>query len=228
MLAHLTFCVLAREGPRDAAAFGVTARLPSGGFGGEQYAVGQAPVKALAVKAADLDSRPVELVRRRGLGRASLGVATNLPSAGKPAPTSPRPRAVKDADLDFHHVEPVRGRGPGRASLSVATNLPSAGKPAPTSPRPRALRSARRRISRARARFSACTQTYGSRYYRRRRQMRTEGSSGSGETVNPTPAASRSIGLFAASTKPSISSSPRRFAASMSAVRSVRPSPALP
>ena len=51
------------------------------------------PVDMSAVKDADLDFRHVEPVRRRGLGRASLGLATNLPSAGKPAPTSPRPRA---------------------------------------------------------------------------------------------------------------------------------------
>ena len=93
MLAHLAICILTREGPRDAAAFGVTALLPSGDFSGEQRAVGQAPVKALAVNAADLDFCPVEPVRRRGLGRASLGAATNHPSAGKPAPTSPRPRS---------------------------------------------------------------------------------------------------------------------------------------
>ena len=93
MFAHLTVCVLAREGPRDAAALGVTARLPGGDFGGERRAVGQAPVKALAVKAADPGFRPVEPVRRRGPGRASLRVATNHPSAGKPAPTNPRPRA---------------------------------------------------------------------------------------------------------------------------------------
>lgn len=60
MLAHLALCILSREGPRDAAAFGVTALLPSGDFGGEQGAVWQAPVKALTIKDTDVDFRHVE------------------------------------------------------------------------------------------------------------------------------------------------------------------------
>jgi hypothetical protein len=60
MLSHLTICILPREGPRDATAFCVTALLPSGDLGGEQCAVGQAPVKALAIKDTDLDFRHVE------------------------------------------------------------------------------------------------------------------------------------------------------------------------
>ena len=87
-----------------------------GDFGGEQRAGGQVPDKALAVKGADLDFRPVEPVRRRSPGRASFRVATR---------------------------SSVRRRGPGRASFRVATSPPSAGLPAPTSPRPRARERAR-------------------------------------------------------------------------------------
>jgi hypothetical protein len=39
MLSQLAICILPREGPREAAAFGVTALLPGGDFGGEQCAV---------------------------------------------------------------------------------------------------------------------------------------------------------------------------------------------
>ena len=75
-----------------------------GDFSGEQRAGGQVPDKALAVKGADLDFRPVEPVRRRSPGRASFRVATSPPSAGKPAPTeptSPRPRARERARFEY-------------------------------------------------------------------------------------------------------------------------------
>src|SRR5208282_2176412 len=60
MLTQLAICVLPREGPREAAAFGVTALLPSGHFNSEQRAVWQASVKALAIKDPDFDFRHVE------------------------------------------------------------------------------------------------------------------------------------------------------------------------
>ena len=60
MLTQLAICILPREGPREAAAFGVTALLPSGHFDGEQGAVWQASVKALAIKDTDLDFRHIE------------------------------------------------------------------------------------------------------------------------------------------------------------------------
>ena len=66
MFAHLAICILPREGPRDAAALGDTALLPSGDFGGEHGAIGQAPVKALAIKNTDLDFRPALRVLRVG------------------------------------------------------------------------------------------------------------------------------------------------------------------
>ena len=83
-----------------------------------------------------LEPRPA--VRRRGLGRASLCVVTNLPSAGKPAPTSPNPRA--------HEPTPTSPRPRARAHE-------------PTRPRPRAR-------AHERARFSACTQCDASRSWR--------------------------------------------------------------
>ena len=60
MLAHLSICILPREGPCDAAAFSVAALLPSGDFGGQQRAGRQAAGEALAVKDADLDLCHVE------------------------------------------------------------------------------------------------------------------------------------------------------------------------
>src|ERR1017187_7354003 len=60
MLAHLSICILSREGPCYATAFGITALLPSSDFGGEQRAGWQASVKALAIEDTDLDFRHVE------------------------------------------------------------------------------------------------------------------------------------------------------------------------
>src|SRR5437773_9181291 len=60
MLAHLSIRILPREGPCDAATFGVTALLPGGDFGSKLCASGQAPIKTLAIKDSDFDFRHVE------------------------------------------------------------------------------------------------------------------------------------------------------------------------
>src|SRR5437762_2420455 len=60
MSLHLSIRVLPRECPRDAVASGVAALLPSHDFGREQSAIGQTPIKALAIEDADLDFRHVE------------------------------------------------------------------------------------------------------------------------------------------------------------------------
>jgi hypothetical protein len=60
MLTQLAICILPREGPREAAAFGVTALLPSSHFDGEQGTVWQASAKALAIKDPDFDFRHVQ------------------------------------------------------------------------------------------------------------------------------------------------------------------------
>jgi hypothetical protein len=49
MAAHFSIDALSREGPRDAAAFGVSALLPSCDFGDDLRAVWQTPVKALVL-----------------------------------------------------------------------------------------------------------------------------------------------------------------------------------
>src|ERR1700722_19232059 len=60
MATHLAIRVLAGKSPGDLATFGVTALLPGGDFGDEQRALGQASVKALAIKDADLDFRHIQ------------------------------------------------------------------------------------------------------------------------------------------------------------------------
>lgn len=67
MLAQLSIGIVPREGPRDAAARGVAALLPDSDFRGEQRLGRQAPVKALAVKDADLDLRHIEPVAYFGV-----------------------------------------------------------------------------------------------------------------------------------------------------------------
>lgn len=56
MVPHLPIRVLSREGPGDAAVFGVAPLFPGRDFGGEQSAIGQTSIEALAVENADLDS----------------------------------------------------------------------------------------------------------------------------------------------------------------------------
>src|SRR6266403_3351302 len=60
MALHLSIGVLPREGPRDAAVFGVAALFPSHDLGSKQSAIGQTPIKALASEDTDLDFRHVE------------------------------------------------------------------------------------------------------------------------------------------------------------------------
>jgi hypothetical protein len=63
MLAHLAIRILPREGPRDAATFGIMALLPRGDFGSKLRASWQAPIQALAIKDPDFDFRHVEPTR---------------------------------------------------------------------------------------------------------------------------------------------------------------------
>src|SRR5882672_490049 len=60
MAAHLPVRVLSGEGPRDAAVFGVTALLPGHDLGCEQSAIGNTPIKALAIEDTNLHFRHVE------------------------------------------------------------------------------------------------------------------------------------------------------------------------
>jgi hypothetical protein len=60
MVAHLSICILSREGPSYATALGISALLPSSDFGGERRAGWQASIKTLAIEDTDLDFRHVE------------------------------------------------------------------------------------------------------------------------------------------------------------------------